>query len=187
MAMVLGYEPNWEMAIRLKTENPAAAVEKIRNLYKKYATDAPFEYTMVEQNFVSKHATEKGMGILFIVFTFLAIIIACLGLFGLATFTAEQQRKSIGVRKVLGASVVNILTLLNKDFLKLVLIANVLAWPITWLLMQKWLGQFAYHISIPWWTFGIATVITFSIAFLSISARAFGAARGNPVNSLRNE
>jgi putative ABC transport system permease protein len=187
MAMVLGYQPNWEMAIRLKGGEHDQAVESISRIFKKYAGDAPFEFSLLEDNFVSKHATEKRIGLLFIFFTTLAIVIACLGLFGLATFTAEQQRKSIGVRKVLGASVSSIVQLLNKDFLKLVLIANIIAWPVSWMLMQRWLAQFAYHVSIPWWTFVIATIITFSIAFISITGKAIGAARGNPVNSLRNE
>jgi putative ABC transport system permease protein len=187
LALILGYEPNWEMAIRIKSDDARATVERIRTMFRKYAADAPFEYSLVEQNFLSKHEREKNIGLLFIFFTFLAIVIACLGLFGLATFTAEQQRKSIGVRKVLGASVSNIVALLNKEFLRLVLIANLIAWPISWLLLQQWLDQFAYHISIPWWTFVASAVITFSIAFFSVSARAINAARGNPVNSLRNE
>jgi putative ABC transport system permease protein len=187
LAVILGYEPNWEMAIRIKPDNTEAAINSIRTIYRKYAVDAPFEYSMVEDNFLSKHERERNIGVLFIFFTFLAIVIACLGLFGLATFTAEQQRKSIGVRKVLGASVSNIVALLNKEFLRLVLIANLLAWPISWFLLEQWLEQFAYHISIPWWTFVASTLITFSIAFFSVSARAINAARGNPVNSLRNE
>jgi putative ABC transport system permease protein len=108
-------------------------------------------------------------------------------LFGLATFTADQHRKEIGIRKVLGATVGNLVRMLNRDFLKLVLIANLIAWPVTWLIMNEWLKQFAYHITIPWWFFAIAGGITVLIAFLSVSIQAFKAASGNPVNSLRNE
>jgi putative ABC transport system permease protein len=186
MAAILGYEPNWEMAIRVNG-NVDERIASIRTLYKKYAPDAPFQYSLVQNNFESQHATEKRIGMLFIFFTVLAIIIACLGLFGLATFTAQQQRKAIGIRKVLGASIVNIVSLLNKEFLKLVLIANLCAWPVAWWLMRGWLNQFAYHVSVPWWTFAIAGIITFIISFISISYKAFQAAGGNPVNSLRNE
>jgi putative ABC transport system permease protein len=186
MAIILGYEPNWEMAIRVKG-NPEDNIGMIKKAYRHYAHDAPFEYSLVESNFDSQHYTEKRIGMLFIFFTMLAIIIACLGLFGLATFTAQQQRKSIGIRKVLGASITNIVALLNKEFLKLVLIANVIAWPVSWWLMRQWLSQFAYHVSISWWIFVVSGLITFSIAFISISSKAFKAARGNPVNSLRND
>jgi putative ABC transport system permease protein len=186
MAVVLGYEPNWEMAIRVNG-NVEQHIAVIKKLYKKYAPDAPFQYSLVQNNFESQHASEQRIGMLFIFFTVLAIIIACLGLFGLATFTAQQQRKAIGIRKVLGASIVNIVTLLNKEFLKLVLIANVIAWPVAWWLMRGWLNQFAYHVNVPWWTFAASGITTFTIAFISISYKAFQAASGNPVNSLRNE
>src|SRR5690606_31971307 len=116
-----------------------------------------------------------------------AILIACLGLFGLATFTAEQRTKEIGIRKVLGASVERIVFLLNKDFLKLVLAANLVAWPVAGFLMTLWLHQFAYHIVIPWWIFPITGLATAVIAFLSVSSRAVNAAQGDPVNSLRDE
>jgi putative ABC transport system permease protein len=187
LAMVVGPTPNWEMAIRLtegEVDNKASA---IRALWHKYAPDAAFEYSLLEKNFDSKHGSEKRIGLLFMIFTILAIVIACLGLFGLATFTAEQHRKQIGIRKVLGASVPNIVKMLNQDFLKLVLVANLIAWPVTWWIMNQWLGQFAFHTGISWWIFILSAVVTFIIAFLSISYRAFKAATGNPVDSLRNE
>src|SRR5690606_30200295 len=124
---------------------------------------------------------------LFFLFTTLAILIACLGLFGLATFTTEQRTKEIGIRKVLGASVEKILFLLNKDFLKLVATANLIAWPVAAWLMTLWLGQFAYHIVIPWWIFPLTGALTCLIAFLSVSSRALSAAKGDPVNSFRDE
>lgn len=186
MAIVLGYQPNWEMAIRVHAVSEQT-ISTIREIYNKYADGAPFEYSIVEDNFHLKQEREKRIGLLFLGFSVLAIIIACLGLFGLATFTVEQQRKAIGIRKVSGASTRQILMLLNKGFLLLVLMANVLAWPVTWLLLKLWLDQFAYHITIPWWTFAISGLVTFAIAFISISSRAFSAARENPVNSLRSE
>ncbi|MEX1240248.1 MAG: ABC transporter permease [Cyclobacteriaceae bacterium] len=187
MAVLLGLQPNWEMAIRLKEGNTDSTLARVGKIWKEYAPDAAFEYSFVDKNFDSKQRTEKRIGLLFMTFTALAIIIACMGLFGLATFSTEQKRKQIGIRKVLGASIRNIVILLNKDFLKLVLIANLLAWPSTWWLMRKWLDQFAYHTGIAWWIFAITGAITFLIAFLSISFRSFRAAAGNPVISLRNE
>jgi putative ABC transport system permease protein len=108
-------------------------------------------------------------------------------LFGLATFTAELRIKEIVIRKVMGASVQNILSMLNKDFLRLVVIANLLAWPVTAWLMDQWLSQFAYHTTLPWWSFGVAGTCTIVIAFVSVSSRALRAAKGDPVNSLRDE
>jgi putative ABC transport system permease protein len=187
MAVVLGSQPNWEMAIRLKEGAVDSTLARVRRIWKAHAPDAAFEYSFVDKNFDSKQRTEKRIALLFVTFTALAIIIACMGLFGLATFSTEQKRKQIGIRKVLGASVKNIVILLNKDFLKLVLFANALAWPFTWWIMQKWLEQFAYHTGIAWWIFALTGFITFFIAFLSISFKSFKAAAGDPVHSLRSE
>lgn len=187
LAIVLGYEPNWEMAIRLKETAGQEAVDEIQTIYKKYAPDAPFEYTFLKQNFDKKVERERMIGLLFMLFTILAILVACLGLFGLATFTAEQQKKAIGIRKVLGATIPEIVEMLNRDFLKLVLIANLIAWPVSWWIMSQWLAQFAFHISLPWYIFVLSGAITVLIAFFSVSFQALKAASGNPVNSLRNE
>ena len=121
------------------------------------------------------------------IFTALAISIACLGLFGLVTFTAEQRRKEIGIRKVLGGSVSGIVMLLAKDLLRLVLIAIVIATPVAWLAMSKWLQNFQYKISIAWWVFFIAGMLALVIAFLTISFKAIKAAAANPVKSLKTE
>lgn len=187
LAIVLGYEPNWEMAIRIKENHLEEGIAAVQNLWKQFAPTAPFEYSLVTDNFGHKIATEKRVATLFMIFTLLAILIACLGLFGLATFTAEQQRKAIGIRKVLGANVHEIVRMLNMSFLKLVLIANLIAWPFTWWVMSVWLNQFAFRISMPWWVFLLAGAITFIIALFSVSFQALKAASGNPVNSLRNE
>lgn len=186
LAIIPGFEPNWEMAIRVKG-NVDDEIKDIENIFKKMAPDAPFEYSVLQNNFSEKHAGEKRIGWLFLLFTTLAVIIACLGLFGLATFTAEQQRKAIGIRKVLGASNTHIMALLNREFLSLVFMANLLAWPVSWWLMRQWLSKFAYHIDIPLWAFLIATCITFLIAFISVTAKAYRAAMVNPVNSLRTD
>jgi putative ABC transport system permease protein len=186
-ALVLGKEPNWEMAVRIRKGKEAQAIDHLKETWKHYAPNVSFEYTFLDNNFEAKLETERRIAILFLLFTSLAIFIACLGLYGLATFTAEQRTKEIGIRKVLGASESNIVAMLNKDFLKLVVIANLIAWPIVAWLMVLWLDQFAYHISPPWWSFPVTIIASSFIAFLSVTWRAFKAAYGNPVDSLRNE
>jgi putative ABC transport system permease protein len=187
MAIVLSRQPNWEMVIRLKGENQEKTLQTIYALWKKFAPDAPFEYSFVDKNFDDSLKTEKKIGLLFILFTTLAILIACLGLFGLATFMAEQRTKEIGVRKVVGASTSNIVRMLNRDFLKLVAIANLFAWPCSAWILYQWLSQFAYHTSIPWWAYSVAGLASLFIAFIAVSVQAWRAANGNPVNSLRDE
>lgn len=187
LAIILGHQPNWEMAIRLTPGRTEEKIALIKSIWNQHAGKAPFEYTMLDKNFEAKHQTEKRIGFIFLLFTSLAIFIACLGLFGLATFTAEQRTKEIGVRKVIGASVREIVLMINRDFMRLVGIANLLAWPVAWILMKQWLNDFAFHISFPWWSLLAASVVTLLIAFLSISFQALRAARGNPVKSLRNE
>ncbi|MBA4053825.1 MAG: hypothetical protein C0490_03860 [Marivirga sp.] len=187
MAVVMGPEPNWEMAIRITKGNADVKLGLIETFWKKYAPGAPFQYTFLDKNFEAKHRMEKRLGQVSAVFTALVIFIACLGLFGLAAFTAEQRTKEIGIRKVLGASVNDVVIMINKDFLKPVLLANLIAWPLAGWIMYIWLQQFAYRIAFPWWVFIISAVVTLSIALVSISLQTHRAARGNPVKSLRNE
>jgi putative ABC transport system permease protein len=127
------------------------------------------------------------MGAISIVFTSLAIIIACLGLFGLAAYAAEQRTKEIGIRKVLGANISTIVTMLSKDFIKLVLISIIIATPLAWWAMQKWLQSFAYRQNIQWWVIAVAGFAAIIIAFITISFQSIKAALSNPVNSLRSE
>jgi putative ABC transport system permease protein len=124
---------------------------------------------------------------LFTAFSLLAVLVACLGLFGLAAFAAEQRTKEIGIRKVLGASMSGLVGLLSKDFMKLVLIANIIAWPVAWYAMNKWLEEFAYRINIAWWIFALAGTLALLIALLTVSYQAIRAAVANPVKSLRHE
>lgn len=159
------------MEATLKTHNPAY----------------PFEYEFVDDAFDAKFKSEKLIGSLSQIFALLAIIISCLGLFGLSAFTADQRRKEIGVRKVLGSSITSIVRLLSKDFLRLVLVAILIASPIAWLLMQNWLESFPYRISITIWVFVIAGTVAMIIALLTVSFQAIKAARANPVKSLRSE
>lgn len=187
LVIIPGREPNWEMAIRIAPGGSEKCIEILETTWKKYAPSAPFEYSFVSDNFEDKVQVESRAGLLFLIFTILAILIACLGLLGLATFTADLHRKAIGIRKVLGATTPEIVRMLNADFLKLVLIANLLAWPTTGWIMNQWLSQFAFHISFPWWVFPITAFITVIIALFSVSIQAYKAASGNPVHSLRNE
>ncbi|GAB3963978.1 ABC transporter permease [Spirosoma terrae] len=147
----------------------------------------PFRYSFVDANFQKAYKSETVVSTLTTLFAGMAIFIACLGLFGLAAFTAEQRTKEIGVRKVLGASVGSIVTLLSKDFMKLVGVAIVIASPLAWYAMSKWLDGFAYKIELSWWMFGLAGLMAVGIALLTISFQSVKAALMNPVKSLRSE
>ncbi len=147
----------------------------------------PFSYRFLDDSFDQMYRTEQRTGKLAMAFAILAIMIACMGLFGLATYAAEQRIKEIGIRKVLGASVNNIVEMLSKDFLILVLVSSVIAFPLAWWAMHSWLQDFAYRISIPWWVFLLAGVIALIIALATISFQAIRAAVSNPVKALRSE
>ena len=137
--------------------------------------------------FSNLYASETRTGNIFYAFVILAIVLACLGLLGLATFTAQQRTKEIGIRKVLGASVLAITSLLSEDFLKPVILAAIIAFPISWWGMNKWLDNFAYKISLSWWIFAITGFSALLIAFVTISFQTIRAALGNPVKALRSE
>src|SRR4030095_14559218 len=144
-------------------------------------------YTFMDDDFNKTYTAEQQTGKLFITFAVFAIFIACLGLFGLVTYAAEQRTKEIGIRKVLGASVGGIVAMLSKDFAKLVLIASIVAFPVGWWAMNKWLQSFAYRINISWWVFLAAGVTAIVIALITVSFQAIKAAISNPVKSLRTE
>jgi putative ABC transport system permease protein len=162
-------------------------IANIKYIFGKFPTQKPFEYYFLDDEFNKTFSNELRLSDMLMWFTSLAIFIACLGLFGLVAFTAETRTKEIGIRKVLGASVVSITALLSKDFLKLVLIAIVIASPIAYYFMQKWLQDFAYRIEISWWIFAVAGAISLLIALLTVSYQAIKAALMNPVKSLRTE
>src|SRR5688572_18850322 len=147
----------------------------------------PFDYFFLDTFFNRQYKGDQQFGQIFAFFSLLAIFVASLGLFGLASFTAAQRTKEIGIRKVLGSTVPNIFLLLSKDFLKLVIVANLIAIPLVWMMMEKWLSTFAFRIDIGMWIFGIAAVITTLIALLTVSFQSVKAAVANPVNSLRYE
>jgi ABC-type antimicrobial peptide transport system permease subunit len=155
--------------------------------FKKFAPDYPFEYTFLDDDFDKLYRVEQRTGEIFNYFAFIAVFISCLGLLGLVMFTTEQRTKEIGVRKVLGASVTNVVSLISSDFLGLILISNLLAIPLGWYIMNQWLNGFAYKISIHWLTFLIAAASSVVIAGLTMAYQSIKAAIANPVDSLRNE
>ncbi|MCW3091922.1 MAG: transporter permease [Ferruginibacter sp.] len=163
------------------------ALGYIDKVYRSFDKTNPAEYHFLDANFAKQYSAEEKQGQVALVFTLLAILIACLGLFGLATFTAQQRTKEIGIRKVLGASIMGIVSMLSADFLKLVLVAACIALPVAWLAMSKWLQNFAYHINIDWKPFALAGAVAVGIAFITVSFQAIKAAIANPVKSLRTE
>ena len=175
------------LIVHAKASDVPSLLKSISATWHKLNPNEPFEYTFLDEDFQKNYQAESRLSAIVGYFTVIAILISCLGLFGLATFSAEQRIKEIGVRKVLGASVTSITALLSKDFLKLVIVALVLAVPLAWFAMDKWLQDFAYRIHIHWWVFVIAAIITVLIAWITISAQAFKAAVANPVKSLRTE
>ncbi len=172
---------------KVNTRDLPALLTSVEKQWNALAPDAPIEYTFLEENFNATYRAEQKTGRILGLFAGLTIFVACLGLFGLATFTAEQRTKEIGVRKVLGASVSGIVALLSKDFLKLVAISIVIASPIAWYAMNTWLQDFAYKIDISWWIFALAGVLAVGIALLTVSFQSVKAALANPVKSLRSE
>ncbi|RIV17349.1 ABC transporter permease [Fibrisoma montanum] len=187
LVLVLHPDRGDNLLIRVAPRNVPAALDYVRETYEAVNPGQPFEYAFLDQIFAEQYRSDERKGGLFLGFSGIAIFIAYLGLFGLATFTAEQRTKEIGVRKVLGASVTSIVTLLSKDFMKLVFIAIVLATPLAWYAMHQWLQNFAYKIAIDWWMFVLAGVTAVAVAVLTISVQSIKAAITNPVNSLRTE
>lgn len=175
------------LSLKVGGNNIPATIAAIGDTWHRYLPDVPFDYGFLDQKFQQLYSSEQEQGSLFTIFSCIAIFIACLGLFGLSAFTITQRVKEIGVRKVLGASVPQIVTELSKDFLKLVIVAAVIAFPIAWYIMNKWLLDFASRIDIEWWVFVLAGIIALIIAFATISFQSIKAANANPVKSLRSE
>jgi putative ABC transport system permease protein len=181
--------PDWmaSLSVKLNTANLPALMSKIESTWKGLSPNQHFEYSFMDEDFNALYASEQRMGKLFIIFTTLAIIIACLGLFGLAAYAAEQRNREISIRKVLGASVSSIASMLSKDFVKLVIISIVIATPLAWLVMQKWLQGFAYRQNIQWWVFAVTGLSALAIAILTVSYQSVKAALVNPADNLRGE
>ena len=175
------------MSLKISSTDFPATIEQVRRIWAQLAPHRPFLYSFLDDDFDRQYQKDYNFKTLFTTFSSLAIFIACLGLLGLATYTAELRTKEIGVRKVLGASINNIVTLLSKDFLLLIVVSIVIATPVAWFSMNRWLESFAYHIDIQFWIFILAGLAAIIIAALTISFQAFKAANRNPVHSLRSE
>jgi putative ABC transport system permease protein len=171
--------------------NPQAgtqdAMKKIEEVFKKHNPSSPFSSTFVDQEFARKFGNEKKVGTVAAFFAILAVIISCLGLFGLASFVAEQRTKEIGIRKVMGASVLNLWRMLSKDFVILVLLSCFIAIPLAYNQLESWLQSYEYRVNIPWWIFASAGAGALFITLLTVSFQAIKAALMNPVKSLRSE
>ncbi|MCP9752067.1 ABC transporter permease [Ferruginibacter sp. HRS2-29] len=186
LVMVLAKD-NGSVIVKVKTADMPGLLANIQQKWKNLHAEAPFSYSFLDDRFNNTYKAEQYIGRILGIFAGLTIFVACLGLFGLATFMAEQRRKEIGIRKVLGADVSGLVAMLSKDFLKLVLIAFIIASPIAWYVMNRWLQEFAYRISISVWVFAITAFLAAIITLLTVSFQAVRSARANPVNSLRSE
>ena len=175
------------LSIKIAGNNIPAALSEAESAWKKYLPEFPFQYTFLDDTFAKLYQSEQRQGAIFTAFSCIAIFIACLGLFGLSAFAITQRVKEIGVRKVLGANVSSIVALLSKEFLRLIVIAAIIAFPVAWYAMANWLQDFAYRIHIHWWVFVLAGLLTACIAVVTVSLQATKAAMVNPVKSLRSE
>jgi putative ABC transport system permease protein len=172
---------------RIDAGNIPTTLEKLKTVMVQADKEDPFEYHFLDEQLALFYIEDYRRQTLLVWVALATIFIACLGLFGLATYSAEQRIKEIGIRKVLGATVFNLTSLLSKDFLKLVLIANGIAFPVAWWAINKWLENYAYHIELEWWIFALAGCLALLIALLTVSWQAIKAALMNPVKSLRSE
>lgn len=180
-------KPEAGLIFRIRTTAIAELLTSMKEHWDSFQPEEPFTYSFMDDLFNKTYSTEKATGTVLNLFAILIIFVACLGLFGLATYTAEQRSKEIGIRKVLGASVPQVTGMLSREFLKLVLIASLIAFPVAWWGMNRWLQNFAYRVSISWWIFAIAGLIALTIAVVTVSFQAIKAAIADPVNSLRAE
>ncbi len=175
------------LSIKVSGNNVQNTLSMVGNTWRKYLPELPYQFTFLDEKFDELYKSEQRQGTIFTVFACVAIFIACLGLFGLSAFTISQRFKEIGVRRVLGANVDSIVLLLSKDFLRLVFVASIIAFPIAWYAMTHWLADFAYRVNIQWWVFMLAAVLALVVALATVSFHAVKAAIANPVKSLRSE
>jgi putative ABC transport system permease protein len=187
--LILYYNPSYfrYTMLRISGNNIPQTLSFLENIWGKFAPEFPFEYHFLDEDYERIYRTEQRLGELFRYFTFLAIFISCLGLFGLASFMAEQRTKEIGIRKVLGATVSSVTLLLSKEYTKWLLLANIIAWPMAYFAMHKWLEGFAYRVGVSVFTFVLAGSLTLFIALLTVSYQAIKASVANPVEALRHE
>jgi putative ABC transport system permease protein len=187
LVLVLNKATEGSLHVRINTHDMPRLVNEVGHTWKSLSSEQQFDYSFMDEDFDAIYRSEQHMGQLSIVLTVLSVIIACLGLFGLAAFAAEQRTKEIGVRKVLGASVSGIVVMLSKDFIRLVCIAILIASPIAWFFMQQWLQNFAYRIPMNGWLPAIAGSASILISFITISFQSIKAAMMNPVKGLKGE
>jgi putative ABC transport system permease protein len=179
--------PQPRISVRLKPGNLSANLAMLKQVWKSVAPDQEFEYHFLDESIAAQYKQEQRTAVISKIASALSIFIACMGLFGLATLTVARRTKEIGIRKVLGANVGSIVRILSIEFVKLVMIAALISFPIAWWLMNSWLKDFAYRIGISWWMFAIAIVASLAIAILTVSFQAIRAAIANPIKSLRTE
>jgi len=180
-------EPWGWLSVRISPQSIPATLGFLQKKWSELAPKYPFEYSFLDERLDRLYNSEQKLGLSFNGFAFLAILIACLGLYGLASFVAERRTKEIGIRKVMGASIPNVLFLLSKDFMKWVLLANLIAWPVAYYAMTKWLQNFAYHVPLSLWIFLLSGALAFFVAFIVVCSKSLRAAVTNPVDSLRYE
>jgi len=178
---------HWMASVKISSENVPATIAHIEKIWYEFSPEFPFDFHFVDDLVAGIYQNEERLAKTIGYFAGLGIFIACLGLFGLAAFMAEQRTKEIGVRKVLGASVGGILLLLSKEFSKWVIVANVVAWPLAYFAMNKWLADFAYRTDIGVWPFVLSAVLALAIALTTVSYQSWKAATANPIKSLRFE
>ena len=177
----------YQMYVKVSDRNLPATIQGLGETWKERVTHRPFQYHFLDDNFNRIYHSEKQTAGIFSTFSSLAILLACLGLFALAAYTTVQRAKEIGVRKILGAGVKEIVLLISGDFIKLVIVASLIAFPVAWFSANSWLQQFAYRIQIDWWVFVTAAASAAIVALVAISSQAIKAAMANPVTSLRSE
>jgi len=187
--LILFLDTQWVNRIYIKVSGKdlPGTIARLGTIWKEYAPNYPFAYHFLDEDYDSLYKTETRTGELFGTFAVTAILLACLGLFALAAFTTTQRTKEIGIRKVLGASLSSLAGLLSKDFLKLVAIAALIALPLSWWAMSRWLADFVYHVTLSWWMFAAIIVLAMLIALITVSVQAIRAGLANPVKSLRSE
>ena len=181
--------PDWyeHIAAKIKADDIPATLGYIRKLNEKFAPSFFFEYQFLDEEFDNMYRSEQRVGKIFNYFSILAIVISCLGLFGLSTFMIERRNREVAIRKVIGATVPNLILLNFKEFIGWILIANLFAWPVAWFIMKKWLHVFAYHVNIGILVFIFPAILVLSIALMTVSYQSIKAALANPVESLRYE
>lgn len=187
--MALRIDPNryGQACVRISGQNVSETLGFLETKWKGIYPEYPFEYSFLDDNIQNLYRTESSIGELVTVFTGLALFISCLGIFGLSSYTAERRKKEIGIRRILGASAANIFEHISREFLVLVLVANLIVWPLAYFIMSRWLQQFAFRVTMGWWMFILTGFAVFAVSLLTVSWQILRAALSNPVDSLRYE